>query len=147
MDALKKTFRPEFINRLDGIMVFRSLARPEIAQIVDLELKPLRTQLAEQEIKLELTEAARLAVADAGFDPDYGARPLRRVIQNRIQDGLSEGMLINKFVPGDTVTVDYRDVEQEDGKTIQDYVFEVTDHKDVEEVESETADALEALLQ
>ena len=147
MEALKKTFRPEFINRLDGIMVFRSLARPEIAQIVDLELKPLRTQLAEQEIKLELTEAARLAVADAGFDPDYGARPLRRVIQNRIQDGLSEGMLINKFVPGDTVTVDYRDVEQEDGKTIQDYVFEVTDHKDVEEVESETADALEALLQ
>jgi ATP-dependent Clp protease ATP-binding subunit ClpC len=147
MEALKKTFRPEFINRLDGIMVFRSLAREEIVQIVELELKPLRMQLAEQDMKLEMTEAARLAVADAGFDPDYGARPLRRVIQNRIQDGLSEGMLANNFGPGDTITVDFRDVEQEDGKTIKDYVFEVTDHKDVEEVESETANALEALLQ
>ena len=61
MDALKKTFRPEFINRLDGVMVFRSLSREEIAMIVELELKPLRMQLAEQEMKLELTEAARLA--------------------------------------------------------------------------------------
>jgi ATP-dependent Clp protease ATP-binding subunit ClpC len=147
MEALKKTFRPEFINRLDGIMVFRSLAREEIVQIVELELKPLRMQLAEQDMKLEMTEAARLAVADAGFDPDYGARPLRRVIQNRIQDGLSEGMLANNFGPGDTITVDFRDVEQEDGKTIKDYVFEVTDHREVEEVESETANALEALLQ
>ncbi len=93
MDALKKTFRPEFINRLDGIMVFRSLSRDEIAQIVELELRPLRMQMAEQEMKLELTDAARMAVADAGYDPDYGARPLRRVIQNQIQDPLSEGML------------------------------------------------------
>ncbi len=147
MEALKKTFRPEFINRLDGIMVFRSLAREEIVQIVELELKPLRMQLAEQDMKLELTEAARMAVADAGFDPDYGARPLRRVIQNRIQDGLSEGMLANSFGPGDTITVDFRDAEQEDGKTIKDYVFEVTEHTDVVDVESETADALEALLQ
>ncbi len=147
MESLKKTFRPEFINRLDGIMVFRSLARDEIARIVDLELKPLRMQLAEQEMKLELTDAARLAVAEAGFDPDYGARPLRRVIQNRIQDGLSEGMLANRLVPGDTVLVDYRDVEQEDGKTIKDYTFEVTEHTEVAAGDSETVDALEALLQ
>ncbi|MEZ4582976.1 MAG: AAA family ATPase [Caldilineaceae bacterium] len=73
MDALKKTFRPEFINRLDGVMVFRSLSREEIAMIVELEIKPLRLQLAEHEIKLELTEAARHAVAEAGFDPEYGA--------------------------------------------------------------------------
>ena len=98
MDALKKTFRPEFINRLDGIMVFRSLSRDEIAQIVELELRPLRMQMAEQEMKLELTDAARMAVADAGYDPDYGARPLRRVIQNQIQDPLSEGMLAEKYV-------------------------------------------------
>ena len=115
MDALKKTFRPEFINRLDGVMVFRSLSRDEIAMIVELELKPLRMQLAEQEMKLVLTEAARLAIADAGFDPEYGARPLRRVIQNELQDQLSESILANRFVPGDTIQVDYREAADEDG--------------------------------
>lgn len=147
MEALKKTFRPEFINRLDGIMVFRSLDRPEIAQIVDLELRPLRLQLAEQDMKLEITDEARLAIADAGFDPDYGARPLRRVIQNRIQDGLSEGMLANKFVPGDTITVDYRETEDADGKKSKDYVFDVTEHVELKSESTETAEALEALLQ
>jgi ATP-dependent Clp protease ATP-binding subunit ClpC len=146
MEALKKTFRPEFINRLDGIMVFRSLARPEIAQIVELELKPLRMQLAEQDLTLEVTEAARLAIAEAGFDPDYGARPLRRVIQNRIQDALSEGLLTNRFVPGDKVQVDYRDVEEE-GKTSKDFAFDVIEHRDVEPTDSDTAKELEALLQ
>lgn len=146
MDALKKTFRPEFINRLDGIMVFRSLSRNEIAQIVELELRPLRMQMAEQEMKLELTEAARLAVADAGYDPDFGARPLRRVIQNQIQDPLSEGMLSEKFTPGDTITVDYREVEKEDGSKPKEFVLEVTDHKPVEKSDS-PADEFEALLQ
>jgi ATP-dependent Clp protease ATP-binding subunit ClpC len=146
MDALKKTFRPEFINRLDGIMVFRSLSRDEIAQIVELELRPLRMQMAEQEMKLELTEAARLAVADAGYDPDYGARPLRRVIQNQIQDPLSEGMLSQKYSPGDTITVDYREVEKETGGKGKEFVLEVTDHKPVEKSDS-PADEFEALLQ
>ncbi len=109
MDALKKTFRPEFINRLDGVMVFRSLSRDEIAMIVELELKPLRLQLAEQEIKMTLTEAARLAIAEVGYDPEYGARPLRRVIQNKIQDPLSEALLASQYQPGDTVQVDYRE--------------------------------------
>ena len=132
MEALKKTFRPEFINRLDGIMVFHALARDEIAQIVDLELRPLRMQLAEQDMKLEITDAARLAIAEAGFDPDYGARPLRRVIQNRIQDVLSEGLLGSRFVPGDTIRVDYREEEQPDGKKAKDFVFEVSEHRDVQ---------------
>ena len=145
MEALKKTFRPEFINRLDGIMVFHALAREEIAQIVDLELRPLRLQLAEQDMKLEITEAARLAIAEAGFDPDYGARPLRRVIQNRIQDALSEGLLGNKFAPGDTITVDYREEEQADGKKAKDFVFEVTEHRDVEPAGD--ANELEVMLQ
>src|SRR5215204_2569491 len=109
MDALKKTFRPEFINRLDGVMVFRSLSRNEIAMIVELELKPLRNQLEEQEIKMVLTEAARMAIAEAGFDPDYGARPLRRVIQNKVQDPLSESLLAGRFAPGDTVQLDYHE--------------------------------------
>jgi ATP-dependent Clp protease ATP-binding subunit ClpC len=146
MDALKKTFRPEFINRLDGIMVFRSLSKDEIAQIVELELRPLRMQMAEQDMTLKLTEAARRAIAEAGYDPEYGARPLRRVIQNQIQDPLSEGMLAEKYVPGDTITVDYRETVREDGALTTDFVFEVTDHKEVEKPE-DVADEFAALLQ
>ena len=107
MDALKKTFRPEFINRLDGIMVFRSLTKEEITEIVELELRTLRAQLDEQEMKLALTPAARYAIADAGYNPDYGARPLRRVIQSEVQDPLSEALLEGRFVPGDTIQVDF----------------------------------------
>jgi ATP-dependent Clp protease ATP-binding subunit ClpC len=147
MDALKKTFRPEFINRLDGIMVFRGLSRDEIAKIVELELKPLRLQLAEHEMKLDVTDEARLAIADAGFDPDFGARPLRRVIQNRIQDVLSEGVLANKYVSGDTITIDYRDVEDEDGKTKKDYAFDVTEHRELPPEDKDVVDELEAILQ
>jgi len=146
MDALKKTFRPEFINRLDGIMVFRSLSKDEIAQIVELELRPLRMQMAEQEMTLKLTEAARLAIAEAGYDPEYGARPLRRVIQNQIQDPLSEGMLSEKYVPGDTITVDHREHVGEDGHLTTDFIFEVTEHKEVEKTE-DVADEFAALLQ
>ena len=146
MDALKKTFRPEFINRLDGVMVFRSLSRDEIAMIVELEIKPLRLQLAEHEIKLELTEAARLAVAEAGFDPEYGARPLRRVLQNEIQDELSEAILANRFVPGDTIQVDYRETTDEKDVTAKRFVFDVTDHTPVNDAESETTEAIAALL-
>ncbi len=148
MDALKKTFRPEFINRLDGVMVFRSLSRNEIAQIVEIQLQPLRLQLTEQEITLEITEAARMAIAEAGFDPEYGARPLRRVIQNRIQDSLSEQLLANVFTAGDTVQIDYRDVTDEEGRTAKDFVFDVVGHQDVELPEDdETTAALAALLQ
>ncbi len=147
MDALKKTFRPEFLNRLDGVMVFRSLSREEIAMIVELELQPLRMQLAEQEITLVLTDAARHAIAGAGYDPEYGARPLRRVIQNRIQDPLSEALLANKFVPGDTVQVDYAETTREDESVGEDFVIDVIDHADVDGGESETAQAVEAMLQ
>jgi ATP-dependent Clp protease ATP-binding subunit ClpC len=146
MDALKKTFRPEFINRLDGIMVFRSLSKDEIAQIVELELRPLRMQMAEQEMVLRLTDAARLAVAEAGYDPEYGARPLRRVIQNQIQDPLSEGMLSEKYVPGDTITIDYRDVVSENGNLVKEFVFDVTEHKEIEPMEA-VADEFAVLLQ
>jgi ATP-dependent Clp protease ATP-binding subunit ClpC len=157
MDALKKTFRPEFINRLDGVMVFRSLARNEIAMIVELELAPLRMQLAEQDIQLEITEAARMAIAEAGYDPEYGARPLRRVIQNELQDELSEALLANRFVPGDTIRVDYRESEGEieiagengadEQESRERFVFEIIDHEPVAEIESETADAVMAMLQ
>lgn len=148
MDALKKAFRPEFINRLDGIMVYRSLTREEIAQIVELELRSLRMQLAEQDMVLELTDAARLEIAGAGFDTEYGARPLRRVIQNRIQDPMSEHLLANRFVPGDTIQVDYRDTVNEDGKEVKDFVFDVIAHREVPgEDDTETTRVLEAMFQ
>jgi ATP-dependent Clp protease ATP-binding subunit ClpC len=147
MDALKKTFRPEFINRLDGVMVFRSLSRDEIAMIVELELKPLRMQLSEQEIKMVLTEAARLAIAEVGYDPEYGARPLRRVIQNKVQDPLSEALLAGRFTPGDTVQVDYRETTLEDETTGLDFVVEVIDHAPVDALDSEATEAIEAMLQ
>ena len=156
MDALKKSFRPEFVNRLDGIMVFRSLAREEIALIADLELKPLRLQLGEQEIKIEISNEARLAIAEAGFDPDYGARPLRRAIQNRIQDPLSEQLLANKFDAGDTVLIDFKEAMNDDGKTVKDFTFEVIGHEepiaplpviDIPQIEEdEEEDELAALL-
>jgi len=147
MDALKKTFRPEFINRLDGVMVFRSLSRNEIAMIVELELKPLRMQLEEQEIKMVLTDDARMAIAAAGFDPDYGARPLRRVIQNQVQDPMSEALLAGRFAPGDTIQVDHRETTREDGTVGKDFVIDVIDHTPVKTPESETAEVIEALLQ
>jgi len=148
MDALKKTFRPEFINRLDGIMVFHSLTKDEIIQIVELEMKTLRLQLAEQEMEIVLAEAARLAIADEGYDPDYGARPLRRVIQNQIQDPLSEAVLAGRFVPGDTIQVDHRTLMGDDDKERGEYFFEAIAHRDVTPPEdTETTEAIEALLQ
>jgi ATP-dependent Clp protease ATP-binding subunit ClpA len=99
-------------------------------------------------MQIELSDDARRAIAEAGFDPDYGARPLRRVIQNRIQDPLSEELLSERFVPGDTILVDYGDTIDEDGKTIQDFSFSVSAHREVEgEDDTETTRALEAMLQ
>jgi ATP-dependent Clp protease ATP-binding subunit ClpC len=147
MDALKKTFRPEFINRLDGIMVFRSLSKEEITRIVELELRTLRMQLAEQEMELVLTEDARLAIADTGYDPDYGARPLRRVIQNEIQDQLSEALLSSRFAPGDTIQVDYKKTDGTDPKKKGEFVFEAIAHREVQNEDTETTEAIEAMLQ
>ncbi len=147
MDALKKSFRPEFLNRLDGVMVFRSLSRQEIGMIVELELRPLRNQLAEQEITLQLTESARDRIAEEGYDPDYGARPLRRAIQNELQDPLSESLLANDFVPGDVVQADYREIINDKDELEKRFVFEVIEHNEVESVDTETTEAIEAMLQ
>jgi ATP-dependent Clp protease ATP-binding subunit ClpC len=104
-EALKSTFRPEFLNRLDGVMVFRSLSKDQIKEIVDLELSRVTRQLAEQNVKLEASDEAKALIAETGYDADYGARPLRRVIQDRVEDRLSEGLLSGEFKPGDTVRV------------------------------------------
>jgi ATP-dependent Clp protease ATP-binding subunit ClpC len=105
-DSLKKVFRPEFLNRVDATIVFRALSKPEISQIVDLEVNKVAGRVLEHRIKIELTPEARDLLADMGYDPDMGARPLRRVIQAKLEDTLSDGMLAGQFNDGDAVRVE-----------------------------------------
>jgi ATP-dependent Clp protease ATP-binding subunit ClpC len=106
MDALQKVFRPEFISRVDAIIVFHALNREHIAQIVDLELQKVAKRLMDYKITLRATEAARAALAELGYDPDMGARPLRRVIQDKVEDQLSDKLLEGEFGEGDFIVVD-----------------------------------------
>ena len=103
---LKQNFRPEFLNRIDATVVFRSLTVEEIAQIVDLMLARVRDQLRAQQMQLEVTQAAKEHIIKLGYDVAYGARPLRRVIQNMIEDVLAEHLLLGKYEPGTTIVVD-----------------------------------------
>ena len=100
---LKKTFRPEFLNRIDGVLVFHSLSKEHIRQIVDLNLVSVTRQLAEKGITLKVTDAAKDFLSEKGYDEVFGARPLRRVIQDRVEDKLSEELLRGKYQYGDTV--------------------------------------------
>lgn len=109
MDELKRTFRPEFLNRIDETIVFHTIEEEHLKAIVDLMLKNLAKRLAENEIYLEITEEAKLHLAEQGFDPLYGARPLRRVIQRKIEDNLSEEMLAGNIKEGQKVLVDISD--------------------------------------
>ncbi len=106
LDSLKRVFRPEFINRLDGVVVFRALTRSDIRQIVRLELDKVAQRLEEYEIRLQASEAALELLANEGYDPEMGARPLRRVIQNKVEDRLSDALLAKEFVAGDTILID-----------------------------------------
>jgi ATP-dependent Clp protease ATP-binding subunit ClpC len=108
---LKRTFRPEFLNRVDGVMVFKALTKEEIKQIVDLELNKVRERLEDQQIELEVSEAAKGHLAQEGYDTHFGARPLKRVIQRLVEDPLSEGLLAGEFQEGDTVLADLEDGE------------------------------------
>jgi ATP-dependent Clp protease ATP-binding subunit ClpB len=104
--GVEAQFKPEFINRLDDIVEFQSLTREQITEIVDLQVAQLIRRVREREIEVELTEAARTLLGNLGYDPTYGARPLKRVIQKRLVDQLALAILEGRFVPGDTVTVD-----------------------------------------
>jgi ATP-dependent Clp protease ATP-binding subunit ClpC len=106
LDELKKTFRPEFLNRIDGVVVFHALNKEQIRQIVDLMLDVVAKQLAERSIKLEVTETAKDLIGEKGYDEVFGARPLRRVIQNMIEDKLSDNLLRGHLREGDTAVVD-----------------------------------------
>ena len=106
LERLKREFRPEFLNRVDGVVVFRALNKEDISQIVDLEIGKVNQRLLEQGLGLQLTDAGREILANEGFSSDYGARPLRRIIQNMVEDRLSDDLLAGEFHPGDIIVVD-----------------------------------------
>jgi ATP-dependent Clp protease ATP-binding subunit ClpC len=111
LEELKKVFRPEFLNRIDSVMVFHSLTKENIRNIVDLMLKSVIHQLKEKGITMEVTETAKDFLGEKGYDEAFGARPLRRVIQDMVEDKLSDSLLRGQFRTGDTVIVDVEDGE------------------------------------
>ncbi len=106
LDELRRTFRPEFLNRVDDLIVFKSLIEEDISKIVELMLKELSKRVTEYGLSLEVSPEAKSMLAKEGYDPTYGARPLRRVIQKRLEDNISEELLKGNFTTGDTIQVD-----------------------------------------
>jgi len=107
--ALKATFRPEFINRVDEIITFKPLSIADVERIVDLQMKEIQSRLSEYGLTVQLTEPARAWLAREGFDPAFGARPLRRALQKHVESPLSVQMLRGEFKSGDIVTVDWQE--------------------------------------
>jgi ATP-dependent Clp protease ATP-binding subunit ClpB len=119
MERVQQHFRPEFINRIDDIVVFHPLGSEQIRSIVDIQLAGLRARLADRDMTLVLTVDARDQLGEAGFDPVYGARPLKRAIQQQVENPLAERILRGDFAPGDTVTIDSRESQLVFEKTIR----------------------------
>jgi len=111
--ALKSTFRPEFLNRIDEIILFSPLTSEQMHEIVDLQMKEVRTRLDEHGLKVELTDEAREWLAKEGYDPSFGARPLKRALQKHVESPLSIALLSGEYVEGDTVLVDLDKEKQE----------------------------------
>jgi ATP-dependent Clp protease ATP-binding subunit ClpA len=129
---LREHFRPEFLNRVDEIIVFRPLGEQQLAQIVGLLLAGVQRRLAEARISLEVTDAARTYIAREGYDPTYGARPLRRAIQRLVENPLARRILAGEFHAGQTVRIDLRDGE---------LVFEAVEPSSPDAAEPATAGA------
>jgi ATP-dependent Clp protease ATP-binding subunit ClpB len=108
---MRERFRPEFLNRIDEIVEFKPLTRDQLGEIVELQLARLRERLAERGLSLELTDAAKEVVTEAGWDPTYGARPLKRALQRLVENPLALRLLEGDFAEGDTVFVDAADGE------------------------------------
>ncbi|MEK7818081.1 MAG: AAA family ATPase, partial [Actinomycetota bacterium] len=108
-EAMKAHFKPEFLNRVDDIIIFHRLSQEQLRQIVDIQLRELAERLAERNIGIVLTDAAKNYLASEGYDPAYGARPLKRLIQKEIQDVLALKLLEAEFMEGQTVEVDFKD--------------------------------------
>jgi ATP-dependent Clp protease ATP-binding subunit ClpC len=125
--ALKDTFRPEFINRIDEILTFSSLGKEHMSKIVELQLKEVRERISEQGLNVQLTDAARDWLAEAGYDPAFGARPLRRILQKHVESPLSTQLLAGTFREGDTILVD---VDPQDNTKLH---FQEIEHIEVKE--------------
>ena len=136
---LKQQFRPEFLNRLDDIIVFKQLTKPEVRQIVDLDVKKLDDRLFDRHMSLDLTDEAKDLLAQKGFDPLLGARPLRRVIQRDIEDAISEKILMGELTDGEHVKVD-----AEGEGPLGEFTFEGVPFTDAEKTGSETGDGVAA---
>ncbi|MDP6050050.1 MAG: AAA family ATPase, partial [SAR202 cluster bacterium] len=106
LDEVKRFFRPEFLNRIDGTVVFHALSRSHMEDIVNILMKEVSSNLLEKGISLEVTDAAREWLAEEGYDPTFGARPLRRLIQDTVEDKLSDALLAGEIGPADTAIVD-----------------------------------------
>jgi ATP-dependent Clp protease ATP-binding subunit ClpB len=106
MEVVGRHFRPELINRIDEVVVFHPLGEGQIRGIAEIQLDRLRSRLAERDLHLEVTEAAMVRLAAAGYDPVYGARPLKRAIQTTLENPLAQKLLAGEFAPGDTILVD-----------------------------------------
>ncbi len=130
-DTLKRTFRPEFLNRIDEIIIFHTLTREQVKQIVDLQMKEVADRLADHSITIELTDAAREWLANEGYDPQFGARPLRRTLQKRVESPLSVKLLRGEFRAGDTVVVDVDQGELIFHKAEPSPAISVSVHKEV----------------
>jgi ATP-dependent Clp protease ATP-binding subunit ClpC len=108
-EEMKKAFRPEFLNRIDEIIVFSNLSKPEIRQIVDLMMKDLLKRLKEKNLNIEVTDEVKDHLAESGYSEAYGARPLRRLIQRKVEDSLAEEILSGKYSAGDTIRLTMKD--------------------------------------
>ncbi len=104
--GLKRTFRPEFLNRIDEVIIFQGLTPEHVKQIVDLQMREVAERLAEHGVMIELTEAARQWLAKEGYDPQFGARPVRRTLERYVENPLAKRLLGREFNDGDTITVD-----------------------------------------
>ena len=114
-EILHAQFRPEFLNRVDETIIFHSLSKEHLAGIIEIQLDLLTNRLIEQKFTVSLTEAAKHYLIDVGYDPNYGARPLKRAIQRHVQDGLAMKILEGEFVAGDAIIID----RGEDGLTFK----------------------------
>jgi len=108
LEALNQHFNPEFLNRVDETIIFHTLSMEDLVQIVDIQLGHLERRLSDHKVTLHVTDEAKRFLAEEGYDPVYGARPLKRVIQRRLQDPLAREMLEGKFGDGDSIKVDVR---------------------------------------
>ncbi len=108
-DALRRFFRPEFLNRVDEVIIFEPLSQDELADIVELMLGEVEERLSDRNVSIEVTDAAKKALVEEGYDPAFGARPLRRVVERQIENALAKRILSGEFADGEKIVVDFKD--------------------------------------